>query len=212
MNPKPKRAAQTLPTNPGRIRDFIQALLNDKAPPEAAATAGYAPSAWRRLIRRPDVVAAIAAENNYRDRVASHTQARVQDQMGNLAFSDIADVLNDDGTPKPISQIPPHARAAIRSWRTGFYTDANGVSYVRSRQIELEPKQPSLSALGKITCLTDDDGSVHYNGMGFEVNIHLGPGSIRNVAPAPAARPVEVESKPLLETTNQPAPSDEKGN
>jgi hypothetical protein len=172
-----------LPVEQERVRGFIRALLAGKTAPEAAEEAGYPARAIGGLLRRRDVQDAIKGENSARDRVITQTPARIEAQLGNLAFSDVADLFNSDLSLKPFDEVDPEARAAITSITVNEFHDPDGKVTRRVHKIQLERKQPALETLGEIKGLIGRDDA----GTGIEFHIEI------NLEPKPVEPPIEVE-------------------
>lgn len=193
-----------LPVDQDRVRAFIRALLAGKTAPEAAELAGYAPQAIGRLLRRRDVQDAIRNENRARDRVVAHTPAKVEAQIGNLAFSDVGDLLNPDLSLKPLDEMPPDVRAAITGITTQEFCDQDGKVIRRVHKIQLERKQPALETLGEINGLIYRDragtGGINYAIEGFQIHIHL--------EDRPEQEAIEVPAVPVETTQQLPPPGE----
>jgi phage terminase small subunit len=201
------KPTRSLPVDQEKVRTFIKALLSGKPADAAADEAGYDHRAIRGLLRRREVLKAIRDENRARDKTVTLTPAKVLSQVSNLAFSDIGELFEKDMSLKPLHSVNPDTRAAISAINMQEFIDPDtGQVSRRFYRIQMEKKQPSLDSLSEITRLTDPDGSVHYNGLGFSVNIHLGPEAVRIGQEKNAA------VRPAIETTSEPAPPNETRN
>lgn len=103
---------------------FVREMIQDPSDaPAAAARAGYAQmsaSAMAHvLMKRYDIVEAIdAGRAIVQARIAERTGMRLADVVAliaQLATYDMADLYDDNGNLKPLSEIPAHARLAIES-------------------------------------------------------------------------------------------------
>ena len=96
---------------------FIAAYLETLNASEAARRAGYsektAYSIGEELLRKPEISDAIAkARKEHAERNQINAD-RVLIELARIAFADVGDVLNPDGSPKPLDQIDESARRAI---------------------------------------------------------------------------------------------------
>jgi phage terminase small subunit len=107
-----------------RQRLFVREYLIDLDPVAAYARAGYAAtgqsavSAANRLMQHPGVAVAIRQAMAERETRTKVTADRVVDELAKLAFSDLGEVAQWDGTGMrllPGDQISARARAAIKS-------------------------------------------------------------------------------------------------
>jgi len=120
MPPVIASKSQLTPFEESFVREMIR---GDCEPPEAARRAGYAPSvaAWAagQLAQRVDVQEMIrAGRAQVHQTIARETGLQLADLvriLGQLATFDIAELYDDDGNLKPLSEIPAHARLAIES-------------------------------------------------------------------------------------------------
>jgi Terminase small subunit len=95
--------------------------------------------------RLPERMSEAAAE-----RVIS--QEAVLNEIAAIGHSDPADYYHDDGRPKKLDEIPPHARRALKRMRSE--TDNNGKT--RVTEIELHPKMDALTQMGRYFSLFTD--------------------------------------------------------
>jgi phage terminase small subunit len=113
-----------LPTLTPYEERFVRAMIDDpSSPAQAAAAAGYAAATcgWvgGNLMQRTDVVELINAGRSVVHRVvAERTGMQLADVVAliaQLATFDIAELYDEDGNLKPLSEIPAHQRLAIES-------------------------------------------------------------------------------------------------
>jgi hypothetical protein len=165
---KPKRD-----TIDKRIHTFIRALLASKDAIEAATEASYSPASARGLLRREDVKAAVSAERRARQRALRHTPAQIEARLGDLAFSDVANLFNDDLTLKPLTEIAPEDRAAIAGIDVQEFHDETGRVVRRVHKIRLERKQPALETIGQMHGLISPTAEGPAASL-FEIHFRLG--------------------------------------
>ena len=96
---------------------FIREYVKDFNATQAAIRAGYskktAGSQSFDLMQKPEIQDEIAEAVKNASESAEVTVERVLKELSAIAFVDPADIFNDDGTLKPLSQIPEQARRAI---------------------------------------------------------------------------------------------------
>ncbi len=155
-----------------RIHTFIRALLAGKDAIEAATEASYSPASARGLLRREDVKAAVSAERRARQRALRHTPAQIEARLGDLAFSDVANLFNDDLTLKPLTEIAPEDRAAIAGIDVQEFHDETGRVVRRVHKIRLERKQLALETIGQMHGLISPTAGPA--AQIFQINFHLG--------------------------------------
>jgi hypothetical protein len=203
-------------TKEQRKRLFIAALLAGRSSKEALVDAGFVlnsrkaiASTISSLRRHPEVRAALENEERALTTIAANTPAKLEAQISALGFSDIADLLNSDGSLKPIDSIPPQARAAIKQLTISTYTAPDGSSTTRTIKVMLEAKQPALQSLAEIHDLIRPEETHATVAQAFQVNIHLGQES---VAAGQERNRLVTQQRPAIETTTEPPPSGETRN
>lgn len=117
---------------------FVREYLIDLDCKQAALRAGYRPStanvASTQIMRIPQVAAAVDAEMEARARRLELTADRILKELMLIAFSDIGETVNADGTIKSLPEMPEEIRRAIRSHKVG----EDGV------EVDLESKLKAL--------------------------------------------------------------------
>lgn len=100
-----------------RKERFAAEYIKDLNATKAAIRAGYAPKAASaqasRLLKNVKVAARIAELKAKVEAKVVVTAARVIEELGRLAFCDISEAFNEDGTLKPIHEIPENCRRAM---------------------------------------------------------------------------------------------------
>lgn len=69
--------------------------------------------------------------------------------LGEIAFLDPADIFDDAGDVKPLSQIPAHARRCIAALEIQELYDAESRTTYRVKKIKMHDKVRTLELLGK---------------------------------------------------------------
>jgi len=147
----------------GKQLRFCQEYIVDLNATQAAIRAGYsqktAGSQGHDLLKKPEIEAEI---QRLADKRTERVEIRADDVLREtylLATSDLAAAFNDDGSLKPIKDIPPHIRRAISSVEVdelfeGRGEDREHVGY--TRKIRLWDKVKTLELLGKHLRLFSD--------------------------------------------------------
>jgi phage terminase small subunit len=101
-----------------------------------------------KCAHRPDVGATIKAGlEEQRDRTKNDPDRIIRELML-VAYADPVDLLDIDGNPVPLHQLPPEIRRAIASIELEKVTDHEGTK-THVVRYKLVPKTPSLELLGK---------------------------------------------------------------
>lgn len=107
---------------PKRIRAqhklFADAYIANGCKPKAAAVkAGYRPKnadvTAAKLLKQPQVAAYIAERVAKKFDRMDMSADRTLDEIARLAFFDVAELFREDGTLKPVAEIPEKVRSAI---------------------------------------------------------------------------------------------------
>lgn len=103
-----------------------------------------------RLLRKPNVEAYI---NDKRKSIAEKlgiTQERVLEAFAAIAFCDMREFFNKDGTMKPIHKLPPHVAAALSSIEVEDIKDADGNKFGTTRKLKVWDKRAALDSICRI--------------------------------------------------------------
>lgn len=128
-------------------RLFVAEYLVDLAPTRAMEAAGYASANRKRaneLMNRPRIAAAIYACIQHRMDRLRVSQDRVVEELGNLAFASLTDVIDWDDrevTIKSLDDIPKHVRPAIKE-----ISETRGPNG-RTLKVAMHDKNPALNNL-----------------------------------------------------------------
>lgn len=166
-------STSTLKLTPLQQR-FAEEYAKDGNASAAAQRAGYKGDknsmgvTGHRLLQNPAVAAVIeAAKDGMHQRVEEASGApivdteRVLKEVGHIAYSDPGQALNEDGTPKKMSEIPEATRRAISKIKVRV--DGTGASIV---ELSFWDKPKGLELLGKRLKLFSD--KVEVTGEGGE--------------------------------------------
>jgi hypothetical protein len=198
-----------------RRRLFTKALLAGRNPQEALIEAGFLlhtrkaiASTISSLRRNPQVRAALDAEARALTTIVANTPAKVEAQLSGIAFSDVGQLLNSDGSLRPLDSIAPEVRSAIKQLTISTYTEPDGSSSTRTVKITLENKVAALQTLGEIVGLISPEVTQAAVAQAFQVNIHLGAESVA----VSQQRNRLVNPRPAIETTTELPPRGEPRN
>lgn len=135
---------------------FVQEFLVDLNGTQAAIRAGYSQKTARsiacELLTKPDIQEAIAAAFKARVERTQITADRVMKEVALAAFLDPLELFNDDGTMKPLKDMPEHARRAIAGIEVeeifeGQGKDRTWIGYLK--KIKLVSKEGTLNLAGR---------------------------------------------------------------
>jgi len=111
-----------------------------------------AAAAATRLFKHPAVKAVLAKSRKKLMKKFEISEERVLQEMACIAFLDIADLFNDDGSLKPISEIPEETRRALAGLEISELFDGVGEDREqvgRLKRLKVESKTKGLEMLGK---------------------------------------------------------------
>jgi phage terminase small subunit len=156
---------------------YIVSLNATSAAKEAGYSAKTAKSQGQRLLTNVDIAAAIAAAKAERSGRMMITAERVLTELARLAFIDIGQIFNDDGSMKPLSEMEEDARRAIVGLEVSEIRDNDGVVIGYIKKIKLADKLSALEKLGKHLGLFDQRLTVDAKGDGLSLLIQAVQGS-----------------------------------
>lgn len=97
---------------------FCAEYIRDLNATKAAARAGYSPRTARSIgsenLAKPDIQAEIRRLKAERAERLKISADRVVEELARIAFSNVRDLFNADGSVKAIADIPPETRAALQ--------------------------------------------------------------------------------------------------
>ena len=127
---------------------FVSEYLIDLNATKAAIRAGYsattAYSIGSENLTKPEIQQAIQEAQLDRQKRTEITQDRVLKELALIAFIDIKDAFDEDGSLLPISKMPEDIRRAIGGMDYTTIGDVGGTS-----KIKLIDKKSALELLGK---------------------------------------------------------------
>lgn len=156
-----------------RYNTFVTQYLETLDAPAAAKAAGWVGTSRAQqngyasaLLRNPYVRTMI--DRQYRAIIAKTgaTTERVWEEISHIAFLDPGEAYNDDGTPKPMEQIPEHVRRAITGRKRKVMTFGEDGEAVEE-EIKFAGKDAALSKLMALHRMTDNDKYVVVSGDEF---------------------------------------------
>ncbi|THF64333.1 terminase small subunit [Pseudothauera rhizosphaerae] len=111
---------------------FVGEYLIDLNATQAAIRAGYSAKTADRigaqLLGKTWVASAVAERMTARERRTEVTQDRVLLELARLAFFDPRRLLNDDGTPKQVTELDDDTAAAIAGMKVRTVASADGTT------------------------------------------------------------------------------------
>lgn len=135
---------------------FVKEYLLDPNATQAAIKAGYsektAKQAGSRLLKDPQVQAAIESTNAEVHEKLDITIERVREEIATLAFSNPQDFFRADGTPKPITELTRAQAACLAGMDVCELFSGNGeersvAGYLK--KIKMASKLEALELLGR---------------------------------------------------------------
>lgn len=108
-----------------------------------------------RLTIHPDVIPFIQKQVRAMQAKIEATTERVWEELSYLAFLDPAEVLNEDGTMKPLDQIPERARRAIAKSKVKVSTFGEDSESVE-REVSFASKENALERLMRLLGMLKD--------------------------------------------------------
>lgn len=157
---------------------FVAEYLKEPNATQAAIRAGYSPkTAYAqgcRLLKHAEVQQKLATKTEKLMGKLEISAERVLLERARLAFFDPRRLLDDQGRPKPISELDADTAAAIAGLDIteeyeGYGADRVFVGY--TKKFKLADKNASLTALEKHLGLYKDDAG---NGSPLHIHLHLG--------------------------------------
>ena len=154
-----------------RQRQFAREYLKDLNATQAAIRAGYskktAGQSGERLLKHVEIAPIIQKNMDKRVERTEITSDRVLKELFRLATVDIAEAFNEDGTLKPIHEIPEDVRRAI----SGVDVDTLSGELVRHK-IRFWSKDSALEKLGKhLKLFTEKIEHSGKDGQPIQINV-----------------------------------------
>ena len=138
-------------------------VINGQNHVEAAKQAGYAPdkngsyaSSANSALNSPLIQAKIKDLQKSITRRYEITQDKIANELACTGFFDIAEVLNDDGSVKPLSKMPIEARRALNGFKIEQKIDKDGKATSVITEVKTESKTKSLEILARYKKMLTD--------------------------------------------------------
>lgn len=133
---------------------FVAEYLIDLNATQAAIRAGYssktAASIGEELLRKPEIGQAVEAGRAKLMAKTNITAERVLQEMGRLAFSDVRNLFNADGSLKPLHTLTPEDSACIAGLEVIIKNAEAGDGHMdKVHKIKVWDKSKNLENLAK---------------------------------------------------------------
>jgi phage terminase small subunit len=136
-----------------RQERFCNEYLKDLNATAAAIRAGYAATTENhRLLQQEHIQARIAELGEARKRELKLDAAEIITELLRLLRSDPIDIIRDDGSVKPISEMPLDVRRAIAA----IEVDTVGTGAVTRTKVKFWSKEKAIELLGRHLTLFKD--------------------------------------------------------
>lgn len=137
---------------------FVTEYLLDLNATRAAERAGYKdPNIGRQLITKNNVSAAIQKAIAERESRTEITQDRVLTEYARIGFFDPRKLFDDDGNPKPISQLDDDTAAAISQLDVDTVVSEDGTT-TYTKKYRFSDKLRALEMTGRHLGMFDGKG------------------------------------------------------
>lgn len=121
----------------------------------AAKAAGFSRKEEpKRLMKKKHILDAINLALANKGVFAEPTAQRVLQELMAIAFFDPKDLLNDDGSPRALSDIPENARRCIAGIE--FAMEGKGEDAVTVKKIKITDKHKALENIGRYLAMFTD--------------------------------------------------------
>lgn len=132
---------------------FVESYLFHENATQAAKDAGYsektAYSQGHDLLKHPEIAKAIAEGREKKMTAAGLTQDLLLREIMALAFSDIGQAFNEDGTMKKLHDMPKEIRKAVSSFEIIESHDKDGNLVKTQHRLKLWDKNKAHEQLGR---------------------------------------------------------------
>lgn len=141
---------------------FVKEYLVDLNATQSAIRAGYSAKTAEVIghenLRKPNIAKAIQAAMDTRSAKVEITAEMVLQELGKMAFVNLQDFYNANGSLKEIASLPRDVAAALSSVKTNL-TEACAV-----QEVKLHDKRGALELLGRHLKLFTDKKEVEHSG------------------------------------------------
>jgi len=117
----------------------------------------------KNILKEPWVARELQKKRKYLMRKMDISEERVLQEIACLAFLDIADLLNEDGSLRKISEIPEEARRAMAGLELSELYEGSGDGRANVgvlKKLKLESKSKALEMLGRYHAIFTDKTEV----------------------------------------------------
>lgn len=116
---------------------------------EASRQAGFAEGTGAKLLKEPVIIERIQQLMDDRAQRVALSADRVLEEIMKLAFSDIRDYYNEDGTVKRMDELSDSAAAALQTVKVHHGRNGVRVQHPDVLEFKLADKRANLELLGK---------------------------------------------------------------
>lgn len=138
---------------PKQIR-FCEEYVIDWNGTRAAIAAGYSENTAKQIaaenLTKPYLVEYIDKIKNDLSRLSGVTALRNINELAKIAYSNLAEMVDESGTLKPFSELTDAEKAAISELYTESVTIMEGEATITKRKIKLHSKIQALDLLNKM--------------------------------------------------------------
>lgn len=141
-------------------RRFVAEYLIDLNATQAAIRAGYSKRAAMKIgsenLQKPDIAREIRRAMDERAARTGVTAERVLQELARIAFFDLRNAFNPDGTLKPINEMDDETAAAMASLDVTELLDGDGMPTGRLKRIRFADKIGALTLLARHLGMLND--------------------------------------------------------
>lgn len=134
-------------------RLFCREYLTDLNATQAAIRAGYSEKTARSIgqenLTKPDIQAEVQRMMRKRVEMVDRSAADVVKALEKIAFFDIKELYNEDGSLKPINELPDHIAVAICGVEFETSVNEDGEVVTEPKRYKLADKKGALELLGR---------------------------------------------------------------
>lgn len=132
---------------------FCKEYLVDLCASRAAVRAGYSEKTARSIgqenLTKPDIQTEIQRLMRKRVEMVDRSAADVVKALEKIAFFDIKELYNEDGSLKPIIELPDHIATAVCGIEFDTGIDDEGEVVTKPKRYKLADKKGALELLGR---------------------------------------------------------------
>lgn len=147
---------------------FCEEYIIDWNGTRAAIAAGYsektAYSIGSENLRKPEIKDYIAECKNKIEELAGVSKLRAIKQLSRMAFADISEAYNDDGTLKPLSQMSEDLKATFEGVETMTIGEVSEV-----QKLKIASKRGAIQDLAKMLGWNEAEKIEHSGDINIEI-------------------------------------------